>query len=52
MVFEQAGEKLIGLRLKTQSGAIHIKYHQVIVADYPKLISNLKITVKVKSPGF
>jgi gliding motility-associated-like protein len=35
LAFEHAGEKLIGMRLKTQSGAIHIKYHQVIVADYP-----------------
>jgi gliding motility-associated-like protein len=36
LVFEDASEKLIGMRLKTQSGAIHIKYHQVIVADFPE----------------
>ncbi len=35
MVFADAGEKLVGLRIKTQNGAIRIKYNQVIVADYP-----------------
>lgn len=32
----QAGENLIGLRVKTRSGAIHTKYNTVVVADFPQ----------------
>lgn len=34
--FDEPGEKLIGLRLKTLNGGIFIKYHPVIVADFPQ----------------
>jgi len=43
IVLAGAGEHLIGLRIKTLSGAIHIIYNKVIVADYPNasfLINN------------
>lgn len=36
IVFPTADEHLTGLRIKTYGGAIHIVYHKVIVADYPK----------------
>lgn len=36
LIINQEGEKLIGLRVKTLSGAIHQKYNSVIVADYPQ----------------
>jgi len=35
ILFEIPGEKLIGFRIKTISGAVVIKYHAVVVADYP-----------------
>lgn len=35
LLFETPGEKLIGFRIKTNSGAIVVKYHSVPVADYP-----------------
>ncbi|PKP53662.1 MAG: hypothetical protein CVT92_02775 [Bacteroidetes bacterium HGW-Bacteroidetes-1] len=35
IVFDQPGEWLIGLRIKTRSGALHTVYHSVIIADYP-----------------
>lgn len=34
-VATEAGEKLIGLRIKTLSGALHTKYNTVIIADFP-----------------
>lgn len=37
ILFDIPGEKLIGFRVKTLSGAIPIKYHAVPVADNPKI---------------
>lgn len=34
-VYTAAGEQLTGLRIKTKSGAVHIQYHAVPVADPP-----------------
>jgi gliding motility-associated-like protein len=34
-LFEQPGEKLTGLRVKTKNGQMQLQYHSVPVADYP-----------------
>lgn len=34
-LFEQPGEKLTGLRVKTRNGQMQLQYHSVPVADYP-----------------
>ncbi|MDA3944067.1 MAG: gliding motility-associated C-terminal domain-containing protein [Bacteroidetes bacterium] len=34
-LFEQPGEKLTGLRVKTKSGQMELQYHAVPVADFP-----------------
>lgn len=36
-LYTEAGERLTGLRIKTKSGAIHIQYHAVPVADSPSV---------------
>jgi gliding motility-associated-like protein len=38
ILFDIPGEKLIGFRVKTLSGAIPLKYHAVPVADQPEII--------------
>ena len=36
LIINQPGENLIGLRVKTLSGAIHTQYNTVVVADFPQ----------------
>ncbi len=36
VVLPKTGENLVGLRIRTASGAIHTKYNPVIVASYPQ----------------
>lgn len=43
LVFTEAGEKLIGLRVKTQSGGLQSVYHSVVVADYP--VANFEVSL-------
>jgi gliding motility-associated-like protein len=35
LIFNEVGEKLIGLRVKTQSGGLQTIYHSIVVADKP-----------------
>jgi gliding motility-associated-like protein len=44
IVFENADDHLVGLRIKTYSGKIHIIYNKVTVADFPQAAFTFKNT--------